>query len=136
MDQKDVANMLKSAPRPLSVCFLISDILPQDKSMKDAAQGLLQESDTGEYYEVEFGTGPLGLGFRKQKDDSTFMVERVKGAAEEKGIPPGDFLYSVGGTVLGPDMDQKDVVNMLMSAPRPLTICLRVGATVVAGGEL
>ena len=104
---------------------------------------VVQESDSVtpdagacEYYEVVFGEGPLGLGFRKQKGDSSFMVERVQGAAEEKGISPGDYLHSVGGTVLGPDMGQKDVVNMLKSAARPLKICMRVGATIIAGGEL
>merc|ERR1711871_1155518 len=137
-----MGNMLESAPRPLTVCFYrnvpaqqvgspaqVEPIAAQAEP-SDVLRDALQESDSvapdagaDGYYEVVFDEGPLGLGFRKQKGDSSFMVERVQGAAEEKGVPPGDYLYSVGDTVIRPDMSQKDVVNMLKSAPRPVTIC-------------
>merc|ERR1711871_191344 len=134
--------MLKSASRPLTVCFYRNAAAqqvdsPAQAEPSDVLRDTLQESDSvapdagaDGYYEVVFDEGPLGLGFRKQKGDSSFMVERVQGAAEEKGIASGDYLHSVGDIVLEPDMGQKDVVNMLKSASRPLTVCFYRNAAI------
>lgn len=73
-------------------------------------------------FDVVFETEKLGLGLRK--DGNRIVVDHVGVAAREKSIERNDSLYSINGTAVSniAGTTLSDMVELLSSIPRPLTI--------------
>ena len=56
-----------------------------------------------------------------------FTVQKVNGQSQELGVEPGDEMISLGGNALRSNMTKADVVHLIQTCPRPLTVVFRTG---------
>ena len=84
------------------------------------ADALCRETmtDTVRYtWEVD---GPLGLGIAADGDG--IVVESVIDEKVARAVVPGMFVITVAGQPISDDADIDDVIALIQSSPRPLTI--------------
>ena len=73
-------------------------------------------------YDVSFNTERLGLGLRKE--NGRVVVDNVADARNNDIIQTGDYLFAINDVEIvdAPTMTLSDMVSLLASKPRPLTL--------------
>jgi len=109
------------------------ELAPAQRSPRESSAGVeavdasarfsSSSSSVGIDVDIVFTQVPLGIRFGRV--GSRFVVEEATGAAQERGISPGDAIVVVNGRELPSDMDNDELADLLNELPRPLLLGFR-----------
>jgi hypothetical protein len=92
------------------------------RTLSRKPKGSVPRPERSYVYDAVFESERLGLGLRKE--DGRIVVDDILDATKHRSIETGDVLHAINGVLIAdlPDLTLSEMVNRLISEPRPLTV--------------